>query len=269
MREQSDFLKKLKGSRSLLAPLISIRDSSVSEMISLIGPDFLIVDMEHSAIDIAELQNILIAAKPMDVVARIRGLEKNEIKKVLDTGVAGIIIPGIETPEETMDAVSYSRIPPDGIRGIGPGRGSKYGYGFAAYVKEANKQAVIVQIETKKAFENLKDILSVPGLDGCFVGPVDLTAALGIEFSWSSKIFVSAIDKILSESRARDLVIGIYTPLANRTPEPIISRGFNFIMYGTDREAVQLEYRNSLETFRNKTKTLTLGTDLMRQIRDQ
>ncbi len=269
MSEQSDFFMKLRSSRSLLAPVISIRDSSVSEMISLIGPDFLIVDMEHSTIDVAELQNVLMAAKPMEVVARIRGLEKNEIKKVLDTGVAGIIVPGIETARETVEAIEYSRIPPEGVRGVGPGRASKYGYGFGEYVKEANKQVVIVQIETKKAFENLDEILSVPDLDGCFIGPVDLTSALGIEFSWNNKVFVSAIDRILSASRSRDLVVGIYTPLANRTPEPIISRGFNFIMFGTDKESIQLEYRSSLESFRAKTKTLNLGTDLMRQVRDR
>ncbi len=254
MSERSDFFKKLMSSRSLLAPLITIRDSSISEMISMIGPDFLIVDMEHSAIDVAELQNILIAAKPMDVVARIRGLEKNEIKKVLDIGVSGIIVPGIETVEETIDAVSFSKMPPIGVRGVGPGRGSKYGLGFATYVKDANKQVVMVQIETKKAFENLDEILSVPDLDGCFIGPVDLTTALGIDFSWNNKEFVSAIDRILTEARARNLVIGIYSPLANKSLEPIISRGFNYIMYGTDRESIQLQYRSSFETFRSKTK---------------
>jgi 2-keto-3-deoxy-L-rhamnonate aldolase RhmA len=267
MSEQSDFSKKLRSSRSLLAPLISIRDSSVSELISLIGPDFLIVDMEHSAIDVLELQRILMAAKPVDVVARIRGLEKNEIKKVLDTGVAGIIIPGIETVEEVEEAVGYSKIPPDGVRGVGPGRASKYGYGFASFIKEANSQVIMVQIETKKAFENLSDILSVPKLDGCFIGPVDLTIALGIEFSWSNNIFVSAIDRIIEESRKRNLVTGIYSPLSNRNPEQIIARDFNYIMFGTDREAIQLEYRNSMESFRSKAKTLNAGIDLKRQFR--
>ncbi|MEM0135049.1 MAG: hypothetical protein QXU18_07485, partial [Thermoplasmatales archaeon] len=88
-------------------------------------------------------------------------------------------------------------------------------------------------------------------------------------FSWNNKTFVSAIDRILSESHARDLVVGIYTPLANVNPEPIISRGFNFLLYGTDREAIQLEYRSSMESIRNKSKTLNLGKDLMRQIHDQ
>lgn len=256
MADPSEFLKKLKSSRSLLAPLISITDSSVSEMISLLQPDFLIVDMEHSVIDVPALQNILIASRPMDVVARIRGLEKNEVKKVLDTGVSGIIVPGIETVQDAVDAVSYSKVSPAGIRGVGPGRASSYGYDFKAYLKEANKQLVMIQIETKKAFDNLHDILSVASLDGCFVGPVDLSVALGLEFSWENKDFVAAVDRILAEARTRELVTGIYTPLANRHPSAILSRGFNYIMFGEDREAIQLEYKNSLESIRNQSRNV-------------
>lgn len=255
MANPSELLQKLKSSKSLLAPLISITDSSVSEMMTFLSPDFLIVDMEHSVIDVPALQNILMAAGSMDIVARIRGLEKNEIKKVLDTGVSGIIVPGIETAQEASDAVAYSKISPAGVRGVGPGRASKYGYGFLSYVKEANKQLVMIQIETKKAFEDLDNILSVPGLDGCFIGPVDLSVALGIDFSWDNKDFVAAVDRILAAARARGLVIGIYTPLANRHPTAILSRGFNYIMFGADREAIQLEYRSSLESIRNQSKS--------------
>lgn len=254
MTASENFLDVLRKSRALLAPLVSIRDSSVSEMMSYLGPDFLIVDMEHSTIDVPELQNILMAAKPLPVVARIRGLEKNEIKKVLDAGVSGIIVPGIETPQDAMDAVSFSRIPPDGVRGVGPGRASKYGYGFRDYVKDSGKAVVMIQIETRKAFESLEEILAVPGLEGCFIGPVDLSTALQIEFSWNNSTFVSAIDRILEAARRRNLVTGIYTPLANRSPEPILSRGFNYIMFGADREAIQLRYLESLQFVREKLK---------------
>lgn len=256
MASNDSFSDILRKSRSLLAPLISIKDSSVSEMISFLSPDFLIVDMEHSTIDVPELQNILMAAKPMHVVARIRGLEKNEIKKVLDAGVSGIIVPGIETAREARDAVAFSRIPPVGVRGVGPGRASKYGYAFRDYVSESGKAVVMIQIETKKAFESLEEVLDVPGIEGCFIGPVDLSTALQIEFSWNSSAFVSAIDRVLEAARKRGLITGIYSPLANRAPEPILSRGFNYIMFGTDREAIQLKYVESLQFIREKLKAI-------------
>ncbi len=252
MASPGEFLAYLRKSRSLLAPLISITDPSVSELISFLEPDFLIVDMEHSVIDVPALQNVIMAAKPMKVMARIRGLEKNEIKKVLDTGVAGIIIPGIERVEKVEEAMSYSRIAPSGTRGVGPGRASKYGYQFREYIKQSGNQAIIIQIETRKAFESLDDILSVSGLEGCFIGPVDLTTALDLEFSWKSREFLEVVDRILSAAAKRNLVTGIYSPLGNPDPSPILSRGFNFIMFGTDREAIQLKYLESLRTFREK-----------------
>lgn len=225
-------------------------------MITFLSPDFLIVDMEHSTIDVSALQDILMAAKSIDVVARIRGLEKNEIKKVLDTGVSGIIVPGIETAKEAADAVAYSKIAPYGVRGIGPGRASGYGYEFKDYINEANTQVVMIQIETKKAYEDLQEVLSVPGLDGCFIGPVDLSTALELQLSWDNQKFVSVVDRILQESQKRHLVTGIYSPLANRNPQAILSRGFNFIMFGADREAIQLEYMSSLKKIRELSEYL-------------
>ncbi len=256
MPSNETFSAMLRKSRCLLAPLVSIRDSSVSEMLSFLSPDFLIVDMEHSSIDVPELQNILMAAKPMHVVARIRGLEKNEVKKVLDTGVSGIIVPGIETPQDVKDAVVFSRVPPAGVRGVGPGRASKYGYGFKDYVLDSGNSAVMIQIETKKAYDSLDEILDVPGIDGCFIGPVDLSTALQIEFSWNNSTFVEAIDRIVAAARKRNLITGIYSPLANRAPEPILSRGFNYLMYGADREAIQLKYLESLQFIREKLKAI-------------
>lgn len=257
MLTESNFSEELRRSNNLLAPLFSVNDPSVAEMISYLSPDFLVVDMEHSVIDVATLQDILMAAKPMSVVARIRGLEKNEIKKVLDTGVSGIVVPGIETAQEVRDTISFSKIAPSGVRGVGPGRASKYGYGFKDYVARSGKALVIIQIETKKAFESLSEVLSVPGLDGCFIGPVDLTTALQIEFSWESKEFVNAIDLILQEARKRNLITGMYMPLATKNPSAVLSRRFNFLMYGSDREAIQLKYQESIQSIREKTKSGT------------
>jgi|YelNatPaOPRAMG01_1025707.scaffolds.fasta_scaffold02603_19 2-dehydro-3-deoxyglucarate aldolase len=255
MNENQAFRDFLRRSSGLLAPLISITDPSVAEMISYLSPPFVIVDMEHSVIDVSGLQQILIASKPIPLIARIRGLEKNEIKKVLDTGVSGIIIPGIENSDEVKEAVSFSKVPPIGIRGVGPGRASRYGYGFKEYAKEANESLVIVQIETKSAFKSIEEIVAVPGIDGCFIGPVDLSTSLQIELSWENKEFVSAIDRILEFTKKKDLITGIYSPLSNRNPSPIIERKFNFIMFGTDREAIQLKYLESMELIRNLMKT--------------
>lgn len=250
MNDLKEFRRELGISSNLLAPLISIADPSVTELLTFSNPDFFIVDMEHSVIDISVLQQIIVSARPYPVIARIRGAEKNEIKKVLDTGAAGIIVPGIESSEEVRQVISYSRVPPEGIRGIGPGRASGYGAVFKSYASNANDSVVIVQIETEKAFLNVEEIFNVKGLDGYFIGPVDLSAALNIDFSWENRKFVEIIDKVISASAGKKLINGIYSPLSNKYFDQILMRKFNFIMLGTDREAMLSRYTDTIKMIR-------------------
>ncbi len=246
----SEFREKVKNSKDLLGPLVSIYDPSVAENLLPLSPDLLVVDMEHSVIDVKSLQSILMAAGNTPVLARVRGLEKNEVKKVLDTGVAGIIVPGIRTVEEAEQAVQFSRLPPQGIRGAGPGRASGYGYQFQDYARTANEALLIIQIETRAAFGDLENILSVEGLDGYFIGPMDLSISLGMEYSWQNKAFSDAIDRIVKEGRKRGLIGGIYTPLSGQDYDRVRERRFNFIMFGSDRQAMTMAYDASLREYR-------------------
>lgn len=245
-----NFKNKVENSKDLLAPLVSIYDPSVTESLLSTKPDLLIVDMEHSVIGIKELQGIMMAAAGTPVLARIKGLDRYEIKKVLDTGVSGIIVPGIRTVEEAEMAVSYSRLPPAGIRGAGPGRASRYGYEFEEYTRTANTSLTIIQIETEPAYRDLERILSVPGLDGYFIGPIDLSISLGISHSWDVPEFYEAIDRIVKEGKKRNLIGGIYTPLSGSGFSSVKKRGFNFIMFGTDRQALTQTYAESMKNYR-------------------
>ncbi len=247
-------IEKLRNSKILIAPVIAIYDPSVAEMVSYLNSDFIIVDMEHSVIGIKDLQNIVIASKPVDVIARIKGIDRNEIKKVIDTGVLGIIIPGIETTDDAKNAVLYSKSPPFGVRGMGPGRTSKYGLEFNEYKANPNNFLIIIQIETKKAFQSIEEILSVDGIDGCFIGPVDLSISMNFEFSWDNKIFLNYLDTILLYAKKFNLITGIYSSLNNNNIQPIIDREFNFIMYGTDREALLSKYSESINLLRRNSK---------------
>lgn len=247
----TEFRNRLVNSENLLAPLISIDDPSIAETLRFVDPDLLIIDMEHTVIDTKSLQTLMMAALDCPVIARIRGLEKNEIKKVLDTGVSGIIVPGVRTAQDVEEAVSFSRYPPKGIRGAGPGRATGYGYDFTAYAKTADQVLVIVQIETKSAFENLEKMLSVEGLDGFFIGPMDLSTSLGMQYSWDNEKFRSSIDAIIKEGRKRKLIGGIYTPLKEKEFKEVKSLKLNFIMFGSDREALTYRYSEAMAHYRS------------------
>ena len=235
----------MRGSKNLPGPLLTISDPTVAETLLDSGPDLLIADMEHSLIDVPTLQSIVMAAWKIPVLARIRGLEKNEIKKVLDTGASGIIIPGIETVEDAENAVRFSRFAPAGRRGAGPGRASGYGHDFIRYSRES--PLVILQIETKNAFADLERITAVKGIDGVFVGPVDLSIALGIEFSWQNDDFVRAVDRIKKRADDLKLITGIYSPLRREVLVEVLKREFNFLMLGMDREALVSSYKSTIE----------------------
>lgn len=240
--------KKLSVSKNLAGPLITIADASIAETIAFSQPDLLIVDMEHSAIDSNQLQLLCIAAGSIPVLARMRGLEKNEFKKVLDAGVYGVIVPGIESVEDARKAIQYSRFAPEGVRGAGPGRASGYGTEILGYV--TGRPLVFVQIETRPAFENVEKIAEIDGLDGVFIGPFDLSIALQTQYSWMNEEFVSAVERIISAARENNLLTGIYSPLREDALEKTASHNFNFLMLGMDRETIVSGYSNAIKHLR-------------------
>ncbi len=243
------FRKKLSNSRNLAGPLLTIADPGVAETLLYTEPDMIIVDMEHSGITVENLNVICMATGELPVVARIRGLEKNEIKRVLDTGVSGIIIPGINSAEDAFQAVQFSRFAPEGIRGAGPGRASGYGNGIMEYTK--GKPIVFVQIETSGAYDQVEKIAQTKGLDGLFIGPFDLSIALGIEFSWENHEFLAAVRKIRKAAEQNHLLTGIYSPLTEQPLRNTAGEGFNFLMLGMDREAMVSGYRDAIKRLKS------------------
>lgn len=243
---------RMKASTNLWGPLMTSRDPSLTETILQASPDMVIADMEHSLIGIEQLQDMCVAAGNTPVFARTKGLEKNEIKRVLDTGVSGIIVPGIESSTEALDVVKFSRFAPEGKRGAGPGRASGYGYGFGDYIK--GRPIIMVQIETKRAFEEVEKIAGTNGLDGLFIGPFDLSIALQTEYSWENNHFVDAIKRIKKAAEARGLIIGMYSPLSPDLMKRTAGNGFNFLMLGMDREAMASTYSNAGKTLKTLGK---------------
>jgi 2-dehydro-3-deoxyglucarate aldolase/4-hydroxy-2-oxoheptanedioate aldolase len=176
------------------------------------GFDFLVVDMEHSPIGIAEAVSLLraIAGTPAQPVVRLAWNDQILVKRILDAGARNLMFPFIQSVEEARAAVSYTRYPPDGVRGVAAvHRGSMYGCAND-YFKTANDGiAVIIQIETPEAIERLPQIAAVPGVDALFVGPGDLSASLGRIGEVSHPEVQALIAKAAQFARAAGKPIGI------------------------------------------------------------
>ena len=155
---------------------------AVAEAMGMCGFDFLVVDMEHSPIGIAEAVSLLraIACTPAEPVVRLPWNDQIMVKRMLDAGARNLMFPFVQSAEEARAAVSYTRYPPQGVRGVASlHRGSRYGH-TSDYLETANDSiTVVVQIETPEALERLPQIATVPGVDSLFLGPADLSAALG------------------------------------------------------------------------------------------
>ncbi|MCM2327487.1 MAG: aldolase/citrate lyase family protein, partial [Lysobacter sp.] len=200
------------------------------------GWDSLTIDMQHGVMDYQAAVNMLTAISTTGTVpvVRVPWLEPGVLMKMLDAGAYALICPMVNTPEDAEKLVAATHYPPRGYRSMGPIRATLYG--GADYQKHANDTVVVfAMIETRQALDNLDAILSVKGLDAVYIGPADLSLALGCNptFDDVDKPVAEAIDMILAKAKERGVVAGIH----NGTPEAAlkrIARGFQFVTISSD-----------------------------------
>jgi 4-hydroxy-2-oxoheptanedioate aldolase len=206
---------------------------AVAEAMGFCGFDFLVVDMEHSPLEIADTTSMLraIAGTPAEPLVRLPWNDQVLVKRVLDAGARSVMFPFVQSPEEARAAVSYTRYPPQGVRGVAAiHRGSRFGQ-WKDYFKVANDDiAVVIQLETPAALERLAEIAAVPGVDSLFVGPGDLSAAMGRIGDVGHPEVQSLIERAVDLAHAAGKPIGI----VGANPD-MLSR---YTRYGYDWAAV-------------------------------
>jgi 4-hydroxy-2-oxoheptanedioate aldolase len=180
------FKKALQEKRAQIGLWMGLADHYCAEICAGAGFDWLLIDGEHSPNDLRSVlqQAQVIAAYPSShAIARIPVGHGNVgtalIKQYLDLGIQTLLVPMVDTAQQAADLVHAMRYPPQGIRGMGGARASRWGR-YPHYAKEANAQVcLLVQAETRKALDNLDAIVATEGVDGVFIGPADLSASLG------------------------------------------------------------------------------------------
>jgi 4-hydroxy-2-oxoheptanedioate aldolase len=215
---------------------LAIPNSFSAETMAHQGWDALTIDMQHGVIDYQAMVTMLQAISTTNTVpvVRVPWLEPGILMKSLDAGAYAVICPMINTREDAEKLVAYTHYAPQGTRSFGPVRALLYG--GADYPQHANKTIVsFAMIETKQALDNLDDILSTPGLDAIYIGPSDLSIALGCKptFDDLDPPAAQAVDHILVRAKAHGVVAGIH----NGTPEAALKRiakGFQFVTIGSD-----------------------------------
>lgn len=224
---------------------------AITEIFAKAGFDWLTIDMEHSVIDLFDAENLIRTADLAGSLPLVRLPSNDEviIKRLLDAGAAGIIIPQINNEEELRYAIKATKYAPEGIRGAGLARAQSYGRGFNDYKELVDSNLIIIaQIENKNALENLDSIFSVPELDAVIIGPYDLSASMGKAGQLDDNEVVEAIENILQKSIDKGISCGIHIiePEASQLNERI-EQGFNFIAYSLDIRMLDYLAKEALE----------------------
>ena len=251
----------LKDKEILLFSWLNTASPIAAEIMSAAGFDALVVDAEHSAVELPQGQALFQAIKsgnPNCVpMVRMAGNRYEQTKRWLDAGALGIIAPLINTGEEARELVRAVKYPPLGERGVGYGRSHGYGYNFDEYMERANRETfVIVQLEHVKALDKLDDILSTEGVDGAFIGPYDLTASMGITAQFDHPDYIQACDKILESCKAHNVMAGIH--VVQPDPDEALRRiqqGYQIIAYSLDITMLGNACRDGIQQIRQGKST--------------
>lgn len=230
--------KKLRKGELSIGSWITLEDCSIAEIMSKSEFDWIVVDMEHSAIGIREAHNLIRVIELEGCVPLVRVGENSpyQIKRVMDAGAHGVVVPMVNTAEDALKAVEAVKYPPVGKRGVGLARAQGYGEKFEEYKKWVQSESiVVVQIEHIDAINNLEDILKVEGVDGSIIGPYDLSASLGYPGDFERKEMKDSVTKYLDVCKKLAKPAGIHSvPSDAKALNEKIQEGFKFIAFSFD-----------------------------------
>jgi len=232
-------LRRALLDRSLsLGTWVQIGHPASAEILARAGFDWVCVDLEHGGIDLETMTNIFRTLDGFDrvPVARLPLNDPIWIHRTLDAGARGLIIPMVKTAEEADAAVREAKYPPRGVRGFGYSRANMHGIDFDDYIASANDEiAMVMQIEHKDAIGNLDAILEVDGVDGLFIGPLDLSGSMGLTGQMTHPDVVAALDTYRDACARHNTTAGMH--VVRPTPQNVqdtIAKGYTLIALGVD-----------------------------------
>jgi len=225
----------IKEGKTAIGIWISIGHPDVTEILSRVGFDFFMIDTEHGPLSIETVQTLMMTMNGSDTVPFVRVANNDPvlIKRALDIGAYGLLIPLVNNKQEAINAVRNCKYPPEGIRGIAPRRAARFD---PDYLKTANDEImIIVQIETAEAVKNIDEILTVEGIDSVFIGPSDLSGSLGL-VKEPDRLHhpktLEAIDRVFKAAKRAGMPVATTSTLY--PAKKLVELGYNPVFAGYD-----------------------------------
>ncbi len=254
--------QRFNSRKPIINSCLSIPSSFSAESMAQQSWDSLTIDMQHGLIDYSSAVSMLQAISTTNItpMARVNWNEPGQIMKILDAGCYGVICPMVSNRKEAEKFVQACQYPPKGYRSFGPIRASIYG--GSDYAKHADDEILkLAMIETKEALEKLDEILDTPHLDGVYIGPADLSLAVGEEPGFDKPENTKAykeILRILDAAKKRKLIAGLH----NVTPEyaqKMLDKGFNLVTVGSDSRYITAGAKTDLEKLKGIKRSKSKG----------
>jgi 2-keto-3-deoxy-L-rhamnonate aldolase RhmA len=250
--------RKLAAGKPVFGLWVTLESASITEMGVALGLDWVVVDAEHGHLDWHDILEHVRAAVRSDTVVLVRIAELNIglIKRVLDIGADGVVIPWIETAEQLQRAVAYCRYPPDGLRGIGAERATGWGRAMADHVAEANDHVLVVPIiESVRGGQNVQELIAVPGVELFLFGPSDFSSTAGYPGQWEGPGVAEQILAVKDAIRAAGKNCGLLaTSNANLLERH--DQGFRMLGLGIDGGLLLRALHDALATAGHNRKMI-------------
>ncbi len=240
--------EKLAADEAVYGLWVTLESASISEMAVALGLDWVVVDAEHGHLDWKEILEHIRATVRSDTVVLVRVAELNAglIKRALDIGADGVVVPWIETAEQLQQAVAFATYPPEGVRGIGAERATCWGQCFAQHTGEANENVMVIPIiESVKGGLNLPSLLQVGGVEVFFFGPADYSSSAGFRGQWEGPGVAGQILALKNTVRAAGKFCGVVAT-GNENLLERRREGFQMLGLGLDSGLLLRSLREAL-----------------------
>jgi 2-keto-3-deoxy-L-rhamnonate aldolase RhmA len=229
-------MKALDPGQRSIGCWCQIAHPAIAEILARAGFDWIAADCEHGEFETGDIGPFVRAVRQFDCtpLVRVRENATLPIRRALDLGAAGVIVPLVHTPEDARRAVRAAQYPPEGVRGFAWHRANNWGVDFDSYARDFEPM-VFVMIESKEGVENAAEILAVAGVDGCFLGPYDMTGSYGILGQTGHELIRNAMKQVAEAAQRHQKAAGqhIVTP-TEKNVALAFEQGYTFVALGMD-----------------------------------
>lgn len=230
--------KRLRNREKTIGSWLAIPSEVTAEIMANAGFEWLVIDMEHAPIGVAEASRLIriVDLAGLPALCRLPSNDPILAKNVLDAGSAGIIVPMIESKEDAVKSIEAVYYPPGGKRGVGLARAQAYGNGFENYKSIINDSLVVIaMIETIKGIKNVDSIAATPGIDGLLIGPYDISASLGVTGQLDHPEIKSASKKVIEATNKEKIGCGLHVVHPSlKAINNALNEGYTFLALGVD-----------------------------------